>query len=263
MLTINAYAEDRVVAKFDGKDLKKSEIEHKLRIVLGGYLPNNKSDFDDLDTNTKQRILQEIIQQKVLEDDLNRSKIKDSKLFQQQVEEAKKKVEIDLYMQNFVKRHINEGMIKAEYNNLVNALKNNPEIKLSHILVGSEEEAKKALADIKAGKSFAEEAKEVSTDKTTKERGGEIGYISKGQAFPEVEKTIYSLKAGEISEPVKSPAGWHVLKVDEIKQRIIPEFDKVKTEVEQQVGYKIVNEHLKELAKTANVQIFLNKKEEK
>lgn len=259
ILSVSSYAEDRVVASYNGSDIKKSEVEKKLRVALNGSLPGNKSDFDELDQNVKQQVLQDVLQQKLLEDDLKHSAIKDSKLFKQQLDEAKKRAEIDLYMQNYVRRHINDAMLKDAYANLVNNLKNNPEVKISHILVATEDEAKKALADIKAGKSFDEEAKAVSIDQATKDRGGEIGYISKGQVFPEVEKAVYNTKVDGITEPIKSPSGWHIIKVLDIKQRVIPEFDKIKTQLDQQVATKIVNDHIKDLSKSADIKVFLDK----
>ncbi len=263
VLASSSFADDkdRVVAEYDGKSLYKSEVEARLKFIFGGSLPDNKKDFDDLDTNTKQAVIQEIVQQKVLEDDMNNSKIKNSKIFIQQVEDAKTKATLDVYLQNYIKRNINDSMIKAEYSNYVDMLKNNPEVKVSHILVGSKEEAEKILADLKAGQSFEDLAKKFSTDKSTSDRGGEIGYISKGQTFPDIEKAAYSLKAGGVSEPIQTQAGWHILKVLEIKKREIPTFDAIKAQIQQQVGYKIVNDHMKELIQDAKVKIFPNKPE--
>ena len=263
VLASSSFADDkdRVVAQYDGKSLYKSEVETRLKFIFGGSLPDNKKDFDDLDTNTKQAVIQEMVQQKVLEDDMNNSKIKNSKVFMQQVEDAKAKATLDVYLQNYIKRNVNEGMIKAEYSNYVDMLKNNPEVKVSHILVSSKEEAEKVLADLKAGQSFDDLAKKFSVDKSTSERGGEIGYISKGQTFPDIEKAVYSMKVNEVSEPIQTQAGWHILKVLEIKKREIPTFDESKPQLQQQVGYKVVNDHMKELSKSANVKIFPNKPE--
>jgi peptidyl-prolyl cis-trans isomerase C len=261
VFALNSFAadKDRIVAEYEGKPLYKSEVESRLKFVLGGVLPDNKKDFDDLDTNTKQAVIQEIIQQKALQDDMNNSKIKDSKMFIQQVEEAKTKAALDVYLQNLIRRNVTDSMVKTEYNNYVNMLKKNPEIKVSHILVATKEEADKLLADIRAGQSFESLASKFSMDNSTKDRGGEIGFISKGQTFPDIEKAAYSLKVNEVSEPIKTQAGWHLLKVLEIKKREIPSFDAIKPQLEQQVGYKFVNDYMKKLIQNAKVKIFPNK----
>jgi peptidyl-prolyl cis-trans isomerase C len=263
LLAFNATADnDRIVAQYDGKSLHKSEVTERLKFLLGGVLPDNKKDFDDLDPNTKQTIIQEMVQQKVLEDAVNKSQIKNSKLFQQQVEEAQKKAVLDVYLQNYIKRHMNESMIKVEYNNYVNTLKDSPEVKISHILVPTEEEAKKVLTEIKEGKSFDALAKQYSTDQSTKDRGGEIGYISKGQTFPTIEKAAYNLKVGEVSEPLKTQVGWHIIKVLDIKKQQIPSYDAIKPQLEQQTAYKLINEYMQKLIQEAKVKLFINKSDD-
>ncbi len=261
LLSFVSYAEDRVLAEYDGKTINKSEITERLKFLLGGQLPEGKKDFDDIDSNTKQAIIQEIVQQKIIEDNMASSKIKDSKIFQHQVEEAKKKAAIDVYLQNYAKRHINESMIKTEYSNYVNMLKNNPEVKISHIVLATEEEAKKILIEIKSGKAFEDVAKQYSTDKSTKDRGGEIGYITKGQAFPSIEKAAYKLNVGEVSEPVQTQVGWHILKVLDIKKQEIPTFDTIRAQLEQQTAYKVISDYMKKLIQDAKVKIYPNKTE--
>ena len=144
-------------------------------------------------------------------------------------------------------------ILDIEYN-----IKNNPEIKISHIVVPTEEDAKKILAEIKSGKTFEDLAKEYSTDKTTKDRGGEVGYISKGQAFPTIEKAAYKLKVGEVSDPIQTQAGWHIIKALDIKKQEIPSLDIAKPQLEQQVAYKVINDYMKKLIQDANVKIYPN-----
>lgn len=264
VVAFNAFAaDDRIVAEYDnGKTISKSEVSDRLRVFFDGKLPEGKKDFDDLDPNTKQAVIQDVVQEKVLESDMDHSKLKDSKIFQQKVDLAKKKAALDVYFQSYVKRNLNEGMVKAEYNKTVAMLKSNPELKVSHILVATKEEADKAIADIKSGTSFEDEAKKVSLDKASKDKGGEVGYISRGQV-PAIEKVAYSLKVSEISAPVHTDAGWHILKVIEIKAREIPSFDTVKAQIEQQTAYKAVSDYIQKLMSEAKVKIFVNKDEGK
>ncbi|HHW01919.1 MAG TPA: peptidylprolyl isomerase [Thermoanaerobacterales bacterium] len=88
-----------------------------------------------------------------------------------------------------------------------------PEIRASHILVPTEDEANKVLAEIKAGKDFAELARKYSTDPGSKEKGGDLGYFGKGQMVPEFEKAAFALKPGQVSQPVKTQYGYHIIKV--------------------------------------------------
>jgi foldase protein PrsA len=88
-----------------------------------------------------------------------------------------------------------------------------PEIRASHILVDTESEAKRLLAEIKNGADFDELAKEHSKDPGSKELRGDLGYFAKGKMVPEFERAAFALKPGEISDVVKSEHGYHIIKV--------------------------------------------------
>lgn len=104
-------------------------------------------------------------------------------------------------------------------------------VRLRHILVGSEKEANDFLVAIKAGADFGKLASQVSLDSATKEKGGDLGFISKGLVIPEVEKVAFSLKPGEVSGVLKTQVGFHILKVEESKQAKAAAFDEVKKDL--------------------------------
>jgi peptidyl-prolyl cis-trans isomerase C len=86
------------------------------------------------------------------------------------------------------------------------------QVRASHILVKTEEEAKKLREEIVAGKDFAEVAKEVSLCPSGA-KGGDLGYFGRGQMVPEFDAAAFSLPVGEVSEPIKTQFGWHLLVV--------------------------------------------------
>ncbi|NLZ54442.1 MAG: peptidylprolyl isomerase [Thermoanaerobacteraceae bacterium] len=88
-----------------------------------------------------------------------------------------------------------------------------PEIRASHILVDTEDEAKEILAKIKDGADFEELAKNHSKDPVSKDLGGDLGYFSKGKMVPEFEEAAFALKPGQVSDVVKSEYGYHIIKV--------------------------------------------------
>ncbi len=109
---------------------------------------------------------------------------------------------------------VTDDDVKKYYNENKEMFKlSSPEIRASHILLKTEEEAKKVLSQLKEGKDFAELAKKYSTDSATSAEGGDLGFFGKGQMIPEFEKAAFALKPGEISDIVKSEFGYHIIKV--------------------------------------------------
>lgn len=89
--------------------------------------------------------------------------------------------------------------------------------RLRHLLVATEKEANDFLVAIRAGAEFARLAASVSQDASTRERGGDLGFITKGMLQPDIEKVALSLKPGEVSAPIKTELGFHLLKLEEIR----------------------------------------------
>jgi peptidyl-prolyl cis-trans isomerase C len=111
------------------------------------------------------------------------------------------------------------------------------EIKASHILVKSEEEAVKVLARLKNGEKFDAVAKAVSVDAASAKNGGDLGYFRKGQMVPEFERAASSLKVGEISSrPVKTQFGYHIIKVTDKKQGTVLGFEEVRDLISQKLS---------------------------
>ncbi len=137
--------------------------------------------------------------------------------------------------------------------------KHKPEIRASHILVKDEETAKKVEAELAAGKSFEELAKQYSEDTASKENGGDLDYFGPGKMLAEFEEAAYKLKKDEISQPVKSSYGYHIIKVTDIKE--LKPFDEVKDDLKTQIieekmaDTTFMNEFIDKELKKADVEV--------
>lgn len=120
-----------------------------------------------------------------------------------------------------------EKEMKEYYENL------KPEIKARHILVDSEEKANEVKGKLDGGAKFEDLAKEYSTDPGSKDNGGDLGWFGTGAMVPEFESAAYALKVNEISAPVKSEHGWHVIQVTDKKEK--KKYEDMKKEIEYQV----------------------------
>lgn len=107
------------------------------------------------------------------------------------------------------------------------------QVKASHILVEDENKAKEIKAKIDAGEDFAELAKEFSTDESTKESGGGLGYFEKGTMVAEFEDVAFTLPVNQISDPVKSEYGYHIIKVEDKKEAKEANFEDSKDKMKE------------------------------
>jgi peptidyl-prolyl cis-trans isomerase C len=115
-----------------------------------------------------------------------------------------------------------------------------PEVRARHILVETEALAKAALARVRKGEDFAKVADEISKDPGSK--GGDLGWFAKDRMVPEFGETAFKMKPGELSEPVKSQFGWHVIKVEERREKPFPPLDEVRDQVSGYVAQKAQSE---------------------
>ena len=119
--------------------------------------------------------------------------------------------------------------------------------------MATEEEAKAVKAELDKGADFAKLAKEKSKDPGASD-GGDLGFFTKEQMVPEFSKVAFALEPGRISDPVKTQFGWHIIKVEEKRNRKPPEFDKVKPQIEQYVTRKAQADYVAKLREAAKVE---------
>ncbi|WP_283747244.1 peptidylprolyl isomerase PrsA [Bacillus cereus] len=142
-------------------------------------------------------------------------------------ETVKNGVRASLAQEQAIEKTITDKELKENYK---------PEIKASHILVKDEATAKKVKEELGQGKSFEELAKQYSEDTGSKEKGGDLGYFTAGKMVKEFEDAAYKMKKDEVSEPVKSQFGYHIIKVTDIKEQ--KPFDEVKGDIKKDLVQK-------------------------
>ena len=128
---------------------------------------------------------------------------------------------------------------EAEHKAYDEAAKSNPpvpEVHARHILLPTEDEAKAALARVKAGEDFAKVATELSKDPGSE--GGDLGWFTKDKMVPEFADAAFKMEPGQVSDPVKSQFGWHIIKVEEKRMKTFPPFEQVKDQAARYVVQK-------------------------
>lgn len=163
------------------------------------------------------------------------------------VDSLKEQIRLQLYREKLI---IKDKKIKVTKKEIEDFFATNKEklstpeqIRIRHILVKTEEEAKDLIIALRAGADFAIMASAKSQDPASRDRGGDMGFFSKGMLLPEIEQVTFALKVGEISQPVKTSLGYHIFKVEEKREAQEAKLDK---QMQQRIGRMILQQRINE-----------------
>lgn len=171
----------------------------------------------------------------------------DTPLFQQRLKYLEDRALRRAYFADTIANSVTEEAVRADYDKLVADFVPSEEIRASHILVATEEEAKAIKAELDGGADFATLAKEKSIDPGAA-NGGDLGFFGKGMMVAPFEAAAYALTdIGQVSDPVQSQFGWHVIKLEEKRQSSPPAFEQVAGQIQQQLLMKTFDETVAKL----------------
>ncbi len=242
-----AAAPDKVVARVDGAAITESDLaiaaddpalslpgmsEAQKRELLTGYLI-------DLKLGAKAA---------------EAAKVGEDPEFARKLGYFRDKLLLDEHLENEVKKAVTPEAARKLYDETVKNLKPEPEVRARHILVETEEEAKKVFARVKGGEDFAKVAADVSKDPGSKTDGGDLGFFSKDRMVEPFAEAAFKLEPGQISEPVKSQFGWHVIRVEEKRTKPIPAFEEMKEQIETYLGRKAQQDFVLALRQKAKIE---------
>lgn len=217
----HAAAQDEVVATVNGKDITEADVR-LAEAEIG-------SDLGSLPEATKRRVLVEfLIENQLFAEAAEGDQLGSSPDFDGRMQYWRRRALRDTYFDKSVKETVTEGDAKKLYDQQVKLLKPEQEVKARHILVESEDKAKEIAEKIVHGADFAQMAKEHSMDPGTKDDGGSLGYFGRGQMVPQFEEAAFKLDTGDVSDPVQTQFGWHLIQVEDRRERQPPEFEAVK-----------------------------------
>ncbi|MER3445484.1 MAG: hypothetical protein C4291_01005 [Candidatus Dadabacteria bacterium] len=246
-----------VVAKVGGEEITKGDLVKSLEILP----PNQRMIYLSSPQRLKE-YLDSYINQMVLYKEAEREGIDKREDIKESLERYRRRLLIQTISQEAINQKISEKDIENYYKQ---NSKNLEEIRISHIFIkidpakGITKDKARAKADIvakraKSREKFENLVDEFSDDSVSKKRGGDIGYISRGGLSPEFENKIFSLKEGEISNPIEAENGFHIIKVTEGVR--IPPLDQVKGRIEIDLKKKVFSEYTKSLREKMGVEIF-------
>jgi peptidyl-prolyl cis-trans isomerase C len=240
-----ARAEDKVLAKVNGVEIKESDVtlaEEELAPSLQQMDPASRKD----------NVLGFLIDLQIVAKAAEDKKIENTDDFKKRLSFTRRRLMMDSLLAAEGKAATTADAMKKVYEEAAKQITGEVEVHARHILVETEDEAKAVVEELKKGADFAELAKKKSKDPGASD-GGDLGFFTKDQMVPEFSAVAFAIEPGKISDPVKSQFGWHVIKVEEKRNRKAPDFDQVKGQIETYVTRKAQADYVAKLREAAKV----------
>jgi peptidyl-prolyl cis-trans isomerase C len=242
-----ASADDPVVARVNGTEIRQSDInlaEDDLGESLHQMDPANK----------REQLIAYITDVILISKEAEKRNLQDNDELKRRQTFMRNKLLMVLMLQTHVKSQATDEELRKVYDEAMKNMSSEEEVRASHILLETEDEAKAILDQIKGGADFAELAKEKSKDPSAKEGGGDLGYFAKGQMVPEFSEVAFKMYPGQVSNPVKSQFGWHIIKLEDKRNRQPPPFEVVKDQIFNFVARRAQTEFVAQLRETAKIE---------
>jgi peptidyl-prolyl cis-trans isomerase C len=246
--TQTSSAADPVVARVNGVDIRQSDLalaEEDLGADMQSVPPEAR----------REHLISYLADIIMVNQAAEKKKLADNPEFKRRLAFMRNKLLMGYELQEEAKAAINDETLQQTYNDAVKSIGGQEEVRARHILVDSEDEAKTLLDQIKGGADFATIAKEKSKDPGAAE-GGDLGYFTKDQMVPEFAEVAFKMYPGQLSNPVKTQFGWHIIKVEDKRTKQPPEFDKVKDQIEAYLARKSQSEFISKLRQSAKIERF-------
>jgi peptidyl-prolyl cis-trans isomerase C len=252
-----AFADDPVVAKVNGTEIHQSDLD--VAETEAGQLPPMSPDAK------KDYLVQFMADMILVSKAAQDKKLGDTPEFKAKLDFNRKKLLMEAILQQAGKEAMSDAAMHKVYDEAVKTMGDEQEVHARHILIRAtagddkaskeaEDKIKAIIARLKKGEDFAKVASETTEDPSGKTTGGDLGYFTKEQMVPEFADVAFKLDKGQISEPVHTQFGWHVIKVEDKRKKPAPSFDEVKPQIEQYVTRKAQADLVTKLRADAKIE---------
>jgi peptidyl-prolyl cis-trans isomerase C len=244
-----AEAKQVVVAVVEGQPIFQADVQAAFH-----SLPANvqKHGLDQV----YERVLEMLIERKMMTIYGRREKYDQDPEVKQRMEQVEDQIIREVYLDRLIRKYMSDDRVRAHYDEVVRKHPPTKEVRARHILVDSEAKAKELVKEAKGGKDFAELASKNSIGPSA-QRGGDLGYFTPGEMVKAFSDAAFKLKKGEVAPaPVKTQFGWHVIKVEDVRMRKVPPYEKVKAQMEREVWEQLGKDFLRQYRDQTTVERF-------
>lgn len=242
-----AFAETKPAALVNGVAIPQARVDMRVKAAAA----QGQADSPDL----RKQIREDLINLEVMAQEATRLGVAKKPEVLQQIELARQSVLAGNYMQDYVKSSpITEDQIKQEYEKQKSKL-GDKEYNTRHILVETEAEAKAIIAQLDKKAKFEKLATEKSKDSGSAARGGSLDWASPGSYVPPFANALKNLKKGEYTKsPVQSQFGWHIIRLEDVRDLKAPAYDEVKPQLQQRLQQQLVQKVIADLKAKAKIE---------
>jgi peptidyl-prolyl cis-trans isomerase C len=243
-----AIAEDKVVATINGKPVTDADLavaESEIGADMGTMPAAQK----------RISLLEFLIDNQLFAEAAEAQKLNEGPTYETRLNYLKRRALRELYFDKVIKASVSDADARKIYDDQVKLLKPEEEVSARHILVETEALAKELKDKIDKGADFVQLAKENSKDPGSKDEGGNLGYFGHGQMVPQFEEIVFKLKKGEVSDPVKTQFGWHLVKLEDRRTKQPPAFEVVKDRIVQSVLLQKAQQTATELRAKSKIEV--------
>jgi len=240
-------AADKIVAKVDGAPITEADVTQALTDL-------GESIAQIPEAQRRDYAITYLADLKLGAKAAREAKLTETEDFKRKLAYQTDRLLFDDYLTSQAKKNVTEDAMKALYADTIKTLKPEQEVRARHILVETEDQAKDVIKKLKAGEDFAKLAGTLSKDPGSGKEGGDLGYFTKDRMVPEFANAAFAMTAEQISDPVKSQFGYHVIKVEDKRDKTVPKFDEVKDQIEQFMYRKSQQDVIMALRATGKVE---------
>jgi peptidyl-prolyl cis-trans isomerase C len=247
LIASSPWAAAQNVAIVNGKAVPTARVEALAQQVAASGRPVNDE--------VRAQLKEEVILREIFMQEAQKRGIGATDEFKTQMELARQTIMIRaLFADHQKKNPVTDAEIQAEYDKFA-AANSGKEYRARHILVEKEDEAKAIIASIKGGAKFEDIAKKQSKDPGSGANGGDLDWAAAASYVTEFSEAMVKLDKGQMTEaPVKSQFGWHIIRVDDVRQAKLPALEEIKPQIAQQMQQQKMTEFQKNLREKAKVQ---------
>jgi peptidyl-prolyl cis-trans isomerase C len=243
-------AGDEAIARVNGTTIYASDIAREAAaqklIRVGDPLPKGSKVY--------KQVLDDLVDQRLLALEAVRRGLDRDGEAKRRLQAARERILGNILVENAISQAVTDEAIRRMYDEQAKLSPPGDEVRARHILVKTKEDAEAVIADLKNGTDFAKLAMEKSIDPGSRLEGGDLGYFSKDAMVEPFANAAFALKKGEVSAPVQSEFGWHVIQVQDRRKQTPPSFDEMRPRIVRFMTFDEIQKLISQLRMSAIVE---------